>query len=77
MTQDPRDLYPVFVPAKGRITVRTTAAGAVDLALWSRNTPTVTEASPGKDRLATSTTKGSTETATYRNSGSASWPTWP
>ncbi len=71
VTEDPRDLYPVFVPAKGRITVRTTTAGAVDLAFWSRNTSTVTEASPGKDRLAKSTTKGSTETVTYRNPGAA------
>ena len=64
--EDPRDVYPLFVPAKKTVTAK--AAGAtVDLALWSNGTPSVTIASPGKARLARGVTKGATETVTYRN----------
>jgi len=68
--EDPRDVYPVFVPAKKTITAKTTAA-TVELALWSNGTPSVTVASPGKNRLARGVTKTGTETVTYKNTGNA------
>ena len=70
VNEDPRDVYPLFVPAQKTVTAK--AAGAtVDLALWSNGTPSVTIASPGKERLARGVTKGGTETVTYRNLGAA------
>ena len=66
--EDPRDLYPVWVPAKGRITATTASASTVDLTLWAKTTATVTAPSPG-DRLARGVTKGATETVTYLNPG--------
>jgi hypothetical protein len=69
--EDPRDLYPVYVPPKGRITVTTASASTTDLTLWARTTATVTEPSPGKDKLARGVTKGATETVTYLNPGAA------
>ena len=70
VNEDPRDVYPLFVPAQKTVTAK--AAGAtVDLALWSNGTPSVTIASPGKERLARGVTKGGTETVTYRNPGAA------
>ena len=69
--EDPRDLYPVFVPKNGRITVKTSAASTTDLALWSRTAATVTASSAGKGRLARGRTQGSTETLTYVNAGAA------
>ena len=68
--EDPRDVYPVFVPAKKSVTAKTTAA-AVDLALWANGTPSVTIPSPGKNRLARGVTKATTETVTYKNPGAA------
>jgi len=68
--EDPRDVYPVFVPARKTITAKTTAA-SVDLALWSNTTPSVTLPSPGKDRLARGIAKAGTETVTYKNPGGA------
>ena len=69
--EDPRDVYRVFIPARGRITVKTTAAAGVDLGLWGPSTTSVTERSPGKDRLARGTTQGAAESITYRNAGAA------
>jgi hypothetical protein len=69
--EDPRDLYRVFVPAHGRITVKTTAAAGVDLGLWRLKTASVTERSPGKDRLARSTANGSLVSVSYKNAGAA------
>jgi hypothetical protein len=68
--EDPRDLYPVYVPAKGRITVATASGATTDLTLWARTTATVTAPSPG-DRLARGVTKGAGETVTYVNPGGA------
>jgi subtilase family protein len=68
--EDPRDVYPVFIPAKKTITVKTSAA-TVDLALWSTGTPSVTIPGPGKNRLARGVTKTGTETVTYANPGNA------
>ena len=50
--EDPRDVYRVFVPARGRIAVKTTAAAGVDLALWRPATTSVTEPTSGRDRIA-------------------------
>ena len=69
--EDPRDVYRVFVPARGRITVKTTAAAGVDLALWRLTTTSVTGRSPGADRIARGTTQGSVESMTYKNAGAA------
>jgi hypothetical protein len=71
IVEDPRDLYPVYVPAKGRITVKTASASSTDLTLWARSTSAVAEPSPGKDRLARGVTKGANETVTYLNPGAA------
>jgi hypothetical protein len=68
--EDPRDVYPVFVPAKKTVTAKTTGA-VVDLALWSNGTPSVTIPSPGRNRLARGITKTGTETVTYKNPGAA------
>ena len=70
-SEDPRDVYRVFVPAHGRITVATSAGSAVDLALWDSTSSTVTASSPGKSRLARGKTQGVRETVTYANSGAA------
>jgi subtilisin family serine protease len=71
VAEDPRDVYRVFVPARGRITVKTTAAAGVDLALWRPATTSVTEPTPGRDRIARGTTQQSVETLTYQNTGPA------
>jgi len=70
VSEDPRDVYALFLPAKKTVTVRTTAA-AVDLALWSNGAPSVTLPSPGKNRLARGVTTSGSETATYKNPGNA------
>jgi len=69
--EDPRDLYRVFVPARGSITVKTGNAAAVDLGLWAPATRSVLESSPGKDRLARGKTEGAVESVTYENPGTA------
>lgn len=69
--EDPRDVYRVFVPARGRITVTTNTATTVDLALWDSTASTVTVSPPGKARLARGTTNGTRETVTYANTGAA------
>jgi hypothetical protein len=70
--EDPRDVYRVFVPAHGRITVKTGAAAAVDLGLWDPATNSVSErGGPGSNKLARGTTQGSLESLIYKNSGAA------
>jgi len=71
VSEDPRDLYPVFIPKNGRITVKTSVPSTTDLALWSRTAATITGTSRGKGRLARGRTQGSTETMTYVNKGAA------
>ncbi len=71
VSEDPRDVYRVFVPRRGRITVKTAAATSVDLTLWGPETTSVTERAPGRDRLARSTTKETLETVTFQNPGAA------
>ncbi len=68
---DPRDVYRVFVPARGSITVKTSFGAAVDLSLWAASAETVLDPNPGKDRLARGTTKGAVETVTLANAGGA------
>jgi subtilisin family serine protease len=69
--EDSRDVYRVFVPRQGRITVKTTAAASVNLGLWGPETVRVTEQAAAPGRLARSTTKGKVETITFRNAGAA------
>ena len=69
--EDPRDLYRVFSPARGTITVKTTTAAGVDLGLWAATTRSVGESSPGKDRLARGKVAGAVESVSYKNPGSA------
>ncbi len=69
--EDPRDVYRVFVPARGTITVKTTTAAGVDLGLWAATARSVTETGPGKDRLARGRTAGAVESVTYKNPGRA------
>ncbi len=69
--EDPRDVYRVFVPRKGRITVKTSAAASIDLALWGPETSSVTGPGAARNRLARSTTTGTLETVTFQNTGAA------
>jgi hypothetical protein len=69
--EDPRDLYPLAVPGRSRIAVRTVSGATVDVALWASSTSTVTEASVGTDRVARGKSlPGGVETLTYANPGS-------
>ncbi len=43
VTEDPEDVYRIWVPAHGRIAARTRSAANVDLALWGPKTRTVFE----------------------------------
>ena len=70
VSEDPRDVYRVFVPAHGRVTVKTTAAAGVDLALWAPATTSVV-GSPARDRLARGTTSDAIQSLTYKNPGAA------
>ncbi len=70
VADDPRDVYRVFVPARGRVTVKTTAAAGVDLGIWAPTTTSVTR-SPGKERLARGNTSGTLHVVTYKNTGAA------
>ena len=49
--EDPRDVYRVFAPARGTITVKAPAAAGVALGLWTPATQTVTEATPNSTGL--------------------------
>ena len=69
--EDPRDVYRVFVPARGTITVKTTTAAGVDLGLWAADDAERHRARPGKDRLARGKTAGAVESITYKNPGRA------
>jgi hypothetical protein len=69
--EDPRDVFRVFVPARSSLTVKTTVAAGVDLALWSSSATSVTAGSAGTNRLARGVTAGASESVTYRNAGVA------
>jgi hypothetical protein len=69
--EDPRDVYRVFAPGRGTITVKVPAAAGVALGLWTPATQTVMEATPSKDRVARGFTSQGTVTLTYKNIGAA------
>ena len=69
--EDPRDVYRVFVPARGTITVRTTAASGAALALWGQATQTVMEETPNSNRLARGVSSKGIINLTYKNNGRA------
>jgi hypothetical protein len=69
--EDPRDVYRVFAPARGTVTVKVPAAAGVALGLWTFSTLTVTEATPTRDRLAHGVASKGTVTLRYRNPGAA------
>lgn len=69
--EDARDVYRVFVPARGTITVKTPAAAGVALGLWGPTTQTVTQATPNSNRLARGITTKGTVSLTFKNSGAA------
>ena len=69
--EDPRDVYRVFVPARGSVTVKTTVAAGVALVLWGSATQTVTQATPNGNRLARGIAAKGSVTLTFKNSGAA------
>ena len=69
--EDPRDVYRVFVPARGTITVKTTTAAGVDLGLWAATARSVTRRAPARTGCARGKTAGAVESITYKNSGRA------
>jgi len=69
--EDPRDVYRVFVPARGRITVKTAAASGTALALWGPVTQTVMEVTPNSNRVARGVSSNGTINVTYKNNGTA------
>ena len=69
--EDPRDLYRVFAPARGTVTVTVPSAAGVSLGLWAPATQTVTEATPNRNRLARGVSTKGTITLRYKNPGAA------
>jgi len=67
--EDPRDVYRIWLPKKGRVTATSAADTNVDLSLWQKGTYSVTERVVGTDRLARATAPGPTETLTFTNKG--------
>jgi subtilisin family serine protease len=68
-SDDPRDVYRVWLPARGTLTASATADTDVDLSLWKLGTTSVTEPYTGIDRLALAATAGKSEQLVYRNDG--------
>ena len=69
--EDPRDVYRVFAPGHGTVTVKVPAAAGVALSLWTPATQTVMEATPSRDRVAHGFTSKGTVTLAYKNTGRA------
>ena len=69
--EDPRDVYRVFAPAHGTITVKVPAAAGVALGLWTPATQTVMEATPNRDRVGHGVSAKGTVTLTHTNTGAA------
>ena len=70
LTEDPRDVYRAWVPARRRVTVRVTADDDVDVALWNPTTPTVNAGGATRRRhlLAASAKSGrAAEAVSFRN----------
>jgi subtilisin family serine protease len=68
-SEDPRDVYRVWLPKNGRFTATLTTDTNVDLSLWKQGTVSVTERIVGTDRLALATTPGTSERLTFANKG--------
>jgi hypothetical protein len=68
-SEDPRDVYRVWLPKNGRVTATLTTDTDVDLGLWKQGTVSVIERIVGKDRLAQATTPGTSELLTFTNKG--------
>jgi hypothetical protein len=70
VTEDPEDVYRVWVPARRRVVIRVVPTGDVDVELWNASTPSVlvTGAARRRHLLAGSGRDGDTsETVAYRN----------
>ena len=68
-TEDPRDVYRVWLPKNGRVTVTATADTDVDLGLWKLGTLSVVQRFIGNDRLTRALTRGTSERLTFTNKG--------
>lgn len=72
VTEDPEDVYRVWVPARGRVVIRVTPSDDVDVELWNASTPSVliTGAARRRHLLASSGKNGrAVETVGARNRG--------
>lgn len=67
--EDPRDIYRVWLPRDGRITVTVTADANVDLGLWKQGTFSILERNIGSDRLARGISPGTADRLTFANAG--------
>ena len=67
--EDPRDVYRVWLPRDGRITVTVTADANVDLGLWKQGTVSILERNIGSDRLARGISPGTADRLTFANAG--------
>jgi subtilisin family serine protease len=72
-SDDPRDVYRVWLPKQGTLTATATADTDVDLGLWKLGTTSVIERRVATDRLAQAATAGSGEKLVYRNTGAGSF----
>jgi hypothetical protein len=72
VTEDPEDVYRVWVPARRRVVIRVTPSDDVDVELWNASTPSVliTGAARRRHLLASSGKNGrAVETVAARNRG--------
>ena len=68
-TEDPRDVYRIWLPKNGRVSATLTTDTDVDLSLWKQGTVSVVERIVGTDRLARAATSGPSERLTFANKG--------
>ena len=68
-SDDPRDVYRVWLPKRGTLTATATADTDIDLSLWKPGTSSVTEPAATNNRLARATTAGNNEKLLYHNTG--------
>jgi subtilisin family serine protease len=67
--EDPRDVYRIYLPRRGRVVARVESEADLELSLWRKGTHSVLERFAGGDRLARAATLGRTEILRYRNLG--------
>ena len=70
MTEDPEDVYRVWVPARRRVVIKVAPTGDADVELWNASTPSVliTGAARRKHLIDVSGNDGrTTETVSARN----------